>query len=90
MASSSPDQIALVCDVSKPPLPLQAVAAWHAWRFQYFTLPHILQQIPIGISPYSTQIPIGMLNFNIYFNCKKKITIYFYFKNNIYNIYINI
>ena len=33
VASTSPDQIALVCDASKPPLPLQAVAAWHAWRF---------------------------------------------------------
>ena len=33
VASTSPDQIALVCDMSKPPLPLQAIAAWHAWRF---------------------------------------------------------
>ena len=33
MASTSPDQIALVCDASKPPLLLQAVVAWHAWRF---------------------------------------------------------
>ena len=33
VASTSPDQIALVCDAFKPPLPLQAVAAWHAWRF---------------------------------------------------------
>ena len=34
VASTSSDQIALVCDASKPPLPLQAVAAWHAWRFR--------------------------------------------------------
>ena len=33
VASTSLDQIALVCDASKPALPLQAVAAWHAWRF---------------------------------------------------------
>ena len=33
VASNSPDQIALVCNASKPPLPLQAIAAWHAWRF---------------------------------------------------------
>ena len=33
VASTSPDQIALVCDTSKPALLLQAVAAWHAWRF---------------------------------------------------------
>ena len=34
MASNSPDQISLVCDASKPPLPLQAIVAWHAWRFR--------------------------------------------------------
>ena len=34
IASTSPDQIALVCNASKPPLPLQAVTAWHAWRFR--------------------------------------------------------
>ena len=32
-ASTSLDQIALVCNTSKLALPLQAVAAWHAWRF---------------------------------------------------------
>ena len=34
VASTSPDQIALVCNTSKPPLPLQAIAAWHVWRFR--------------------------------------------------------
>ena len=33
MAFNSLDQITLVCDASKPALLLQAVAAWHAWRF---------------------------------------------------------
>ena len=33
VASTSPDWIALVCDASKLPLPLQAVTAWHIWRF---------------------------------------------------------
>ena len=33
VASTSPDQIALVCDASKLPLLLQAIVAWHAWRF---------------------------------------------------------
>jgi hypothetical protein len=32
-SSNSPDQVALVCDASVPKLLLQAVAAWHAWRF---------------------------------------------------------
>ena len=30
VASNSPDQIAFVCNMSKPPLPLQAIVAWHA------------------------------------------------------------
>ena len=33
VASNSPDQIALICNVSKLPLLLQTIAAWHAWRF---------------------------------------------------------
>ena len=33
VASISPDQITLICNASKPALLLQAVAAWHTWRF---------------------------------------------------------
>ena len=32
-ASNTPDQIAVVCNMFKLALPLQAVAAWHVWRF---------------------------------------------------------